>query len=135
MLGSADTNAILSHVQDSKISNGFVYQSKNIKLLLAISVRRLCCCIAQTSLLQRADRAAANVNCWNLEGPTDTVMVYHTITIHCADSAAANVYCGNLELWYTILLPSIRYIYFLMGNVKILQKAGLQLWQLILVYQ
>ena len=36
MLGSADTNAILSHVQDSKISNGFVYQSKNIKLLPSI---------------------------------------------------------------------------------------------------
>ena len=52
MLGSADTNAVLSHVQDSKISNGFVYQSKNIQLLLAISVRRLCCCNAQTVLLQ-----------------------------------------------------------------------------------
>ena len=33
MLGSADTNVILTSVQDSKISDGFICQSKNVKIM------------------------------------------------------------------------------------------------------
>ena len=113
MLGSADTNAILSHVQDSKISNGFVYQSKNIKLLLAISVRRQSCCKCILLKSRGTDRHSYGISYY-----------YHPLRRQCCCKCI--LLKSRVMVYHTITLHQI-YIFLLMGNVKILQKAGLQL--------